>query len=80
MQKALHLGQLARGGARWEVYLQAEPHPEVGAIRGRLHFLAEDRHRVTAWIFLEWTDKEVVDRARQFSAVELWTFLEGLAP
>ncbi len=77
---ALHLGQLARGGARWEVYLQAEPHPEIGAIRGRLHFLRDDRHRATAWVFLEWTEKEVVDRARQFSATELWSFLEGLAP
>ncbi len=80
LQTALHLGQLARGGARWEVYLQAEPHPDFGAIRGRLHFLGNDRHHATAWVFLEWTEKEVVDRARQFSAVELWSFLEALAP
>lgn len=80
MPTALHLGQLARGGARWEVYLQSEPHPDVGAIRGRLHFVAADRHRATTWIFLEWTAKEVVDRARHFSAQELWTFLEGLTP
>ncbi|HTT67134.1 MAG TPA: hypothetical protein VMF70_03830 [Gemmatimonadales bacterium] len=80
MPGALHLGQLARAGARWEVYLQSEPHPDVGAIRGRLHFVSLDRHRATAWIFLEWTAKEVVDRARQFSAVELWSFLEALAP
>ena len=79
MRTALHLGQLARGGARWEVYLQSEPHPDVGAIRGRLHFVYRDRERTTAWIFLEWTTKEVLDRARQFSAVELWNFLEGLA-
>jgi hypothetical protein len=78
LSTALHLGQLARGGARWEVYLQVEPHPDFGAIRGRLHFLSDDRHRATAWVFLEWTEKEVVDRARRFSAAELWTFLEGL--
>lgn len=75
---ALHLGQLARGGTRWEVYLEAQPHPDIGAIRGRLHFLWDDRHRATAWVFLEWTEKEVVDRARQFSASELWSFLEGV--
>jgi len=78
LQTALHLGQLARGGARWEVYLQAEAHPDFGAIRGRLHFLSNDRHQATAWVFLEWTEKEVVDRARQFSATELWSFLEGV--
>ena len=80
LKTALHLGQLARGGVRWEVYLQAEPHPDLGAVRGRLHFLAADRHRATTWIFLEWTDKEVLDRTRQFSAAELWTFLEGVTP
>jgi len=80
MHAALHLGQLARAGARWEVYLQSEPHPDVGAIRGRLHFVSRDRHRATTWIFLEWTAKEVLDRARQFSAVELWSFLEALGP
>jgi hypothetical protein len=52
----------------------------MGAIRGRLHFLAGERHRTTTWIFLEWTEKEVVDRSREFSAGELWSFLEGLTP
>jgi hypothetical protein len=80
MQTALHLGQLARGGARWDVYLESQPHPDIEAIRGRLHFLADDRHRATTWIFVEWTEKEVLDRARHFSAGELWTFLEGLTP
>jgi hypothetical protein len=75
---AVPLRHLARGGSRWDVYLQVEPHPDVGAIRGRLHFLAADRHHATAWIFLEWTEKEVVDRARRFSAGELWSFLDAL--
>ena len=78
LASALPLRQLARGGARWDVLLQAEPHPDVGAIRGRLHFLSNDRHYATTWIFLEWTEKEVVDRARRFSTGELWTFLDGL--
>jgi len=76
----VHLGQLARAGKSWSVYLESEPHPEIGAVRGRLHFVLGDRHRTTAWIFLEWTEKEVLDRARGFSAGELWTFLEGLTP
>lgn len=76
----MHLGQLARGGTRWDVYLESEPNPDVGAIRGRLHFLSGDRRRTTAWIFLEWTEKEVLDRAKDFSAGELWSFLEGLTP
>ena len=49
-------------------------------MRGRLHFACGDRRRTTAWIFVEWTEKEVLDRARGFSAGELWTFLEGLTP
>ena len=62
------------------MYLESEPHPDIAAIRGRLHFACGDRHRTTAWIFVEWTEKEVLDRARGFSAGELWTFLEGLTP
>jgi hypothetical protein len=79
-QSAVHLGQLVRGSARWEVYLESEASPDLGARRGRLHFLSGERHRTTAWIFLEWTEKEVLDRARDFSAGELWSFLEGLTP
>jgi len=77
---AVHLGQLARSGARWEVYLQTEPHPDLAAVRGRLHFLGGDRHRATGWVFLEWTGKDVLERSRQFSATELWSLLEAVAP
>ncbi len=62
------------------MFLESEPSPDIGAIRGRLHFTSGERRRTTAWIFLEWTEKEVLDRARGFSARELWAFLEGLSP
>ncbi len=78
MAGAMPLRRLARGRATWDVYLEAEPHPDIGAIRGRLHFLCDDRHHVSTWIFLEWTEKEVVDRARRFTTGELTAFLDAL--
>lgn len=77
---ALPLRRLARGGVEWEVLLQAEPHPEIPAIRGRLHYLHDERRYATAWIFLEWTEKEVVDRARRFNPADLSSFLDALIP
>jgi hypothetical protein len=75
------MGQIARGDAPWEVYLEL-----LGDVadkrlrRGRVHFVAGERHRESAWIFLEYTDRDVLERFSEFSAVELWSLLESLGP
>jgi hypothetical protein len=74
------MGELARGEARWDVYLEVQPDPENGQVRGRLHFVAGERHRSSAWIFLEWTEKEVRERFDEFSPNELWSLVESLGP
>ena len=74
------MGQLARGETRWEVYLEAEPVPSEGIVRGRIHFVHGDRHRQSAWIFLERSQKEVQERFNDFSANELWSLVESLGP
>jgi hypothetical protein len=57
--------------------------PRAGRIRqggpGRLHFLSRDRHYETGWIFLEGGEDEIRERFGEFSAVELWHFLESLS-
>jgi hypothetical protein len=73
------MGELRRGGERWDVYLESQPDPGLGATRGRLHFASQGRHRVTGWIFLEWQEREIQDRFGEFSAIELWHFVEGAA-
>jgi len=74
------MGELARGTAHWEVYLETAVAPEGGAVRGRLQFVQAERHRASAWIFLEHTEREVTERFADFSSVELWALLESLAP
>jgi hypothetical protein len=74
------MGELARGTARWEVYLEAVPSTDGSAVRGRLHFVQADRRRATAWIFLERSDRDMTERFADFSSVELWALLESLAP
>jgi len=74
------MGDLARGGARWEVYLELAPDAALAAVRGRVHFLQEDRRRASGWIFLEPTEREVRERFLDFSSLELWSLLESLAP
>ena len=74
------LGDLARGAARWEVYLETALAPDGAAVRGRLHFVQADRRRESAWIFLEHSDREVRERVADFSSSELWAILESLAP
>jgi hypothetical protein len=78
--RAKHMGELKRGDERWEVFLEIQPDPEVGAgaVRGRLHFVSAERRRTTSWIFLEWSEREVQDRFGEFSAVELWHFVAAL--
>jgi hypothetical protein len=74
------MGELARGTARWEVYLETAPLPEGAAAHGRLHFVQAERRRTTTWIFLEHTERDVSERFADFSSVELWALLESLAP
>ncbi len=77
---AQQMGQLARGDAQWDVYLEVQPRSERRSVRGRVHFVSGDRHRESAWIFLEWSERELRDRFNEFSATELWSLLESLGP
>jgi hypothetical protein len=74
------MGQLARGETTWEVYVEFEFPPDDGTVRGRIHFVHGDRHRQSAWVFLERTQKEVQERFNDFSANELWNLVEALVP
>lgn len=73
---ARHLGDLARGGTEWRVYLEAAP--GAPPIRGRVHFVSTESTRSTGWIFVETSEQELVRRFHDFSAVELWKLLESL--
>jgi len=79
-ERAHHMGQLARGTTHWDVYLETRPDDDKRTVWGRLHFTAGERHRQSAWIFLETSEKEVRERFVDFSATELWALLESLAP
>lgn len=76
--RAKHMGELKRGDERWDVYIEVQPDAELGAVRGRLHFVNGDHRRTTGWIFLEVSEREVAERFGEFSAVELWHFVEAL--
>lgn len=73
------MGELARGDAVWQVYLELGTE-ELGLVRGRIHFVQGERHRESAWIFLDRTDRDVQNRFNEFAANELWQLLEALAP
>jgi hypothetical protein len=73
------MGQLARGDASWEVYLELSPQ-DSGLVKGRVHFVQGDRHRESAWIFLDRTERDVQARFDEFGAAELWQLLEALVP
>jgi hypothetical protein len=77
--KARQMGELQRGAQHWEVLLEAARDPDVGVIRGRIHFVSGSEHRLSGWIFLEWSDKEIEDRFSDFSAQELWNLLDSIA-
>ncbi len=72
------MGELERGESRWDVLLETVPDPTVDAIRGRIHFISGNAHRLSGWIFLEWAEKDVEARFAEFSAQELWTLLGSL--
>jgi hypothetical protein len=73
---ARHLGDLARGGTAWRVYLETRTGEQ--AARGRIHFVSPEGNRSTGWIFVEPSDQELLRRFHDFSAVELWKLLESL--
>lgn len=73
---ARHLGDLARGGTAWRVYL--ETHLGEPGARGRIHFASGEGTRSTGWIFVEPSDQDLLRRFQDFSAVELWNLLESL--
>ena len=50
----------------------------VGVTRGRIHFVSGARTRTSAWIFLEWTLRDVEERFHEFAASELWGLVEGI--
>lgn len=77
-ERSRHMGELRRGERSWDVYLEMEGAADLGAIRGRIHFLGAADHRTTGWIFLEWREQDLKERFGEFSAVELWHFLEAL--
>jgi hypothetical protein len=76
--KARQMGELARGESRWDVLLETVPDPSVDAIRGRIHFISGNTHRLSGWIFLEWAEKDIDTRFAEFSAQELWNLLDSL--
>ena len=77
---ATHMGHLARGDVRWEVFLEILADADKSLRRGRVHFVAGERHRESAWIFVEVAERDVLERFNEFSAVELWSLLESLGP
>jgi hypothetical protein len=72
------MGELVRGDSRWDVLLETVQDSEVGAMRGRIHFISSNVHRLSGWIFLEWSETEVQTRFSEFSAQELWNLLNSL--
>ncbi|HLG06346.1 MAG TPA: hypothetical protein VI383_09370 [Gemmatimonadales bacterium] len=72
-----HLGDLARGGISWRVFLETRPGEQPA--RGRIHFTSGGGEtRSTGWIFVEPSEQELVRRFNEFSAVELWKLVESL--
>ena len=73
-----HMGELKRGEKRWDVYLEGQADGALGAVRGRIHFVSGQEHKMTGWIFLEWQEIDILVRFSEFSAVELLHFVEAL--
>lgn len=75
-QAGRHLGDLTRSGITWQVHLESRPQGQLTA--GRIHFVAPHTARATGWIFLEWSEQDVLYRFNEFSPIELWKLLESL--
>lgn len=78
--KTRQAGVLERAASHWDVLLETAHDTEIGAVRGRIHFISGNVHRLSGWIFLEWTEKEVESRFTAFaaSAQQLWDLLKSL--
>jgi hypothetical protein len=72
------MGELTRGESRWDVLLESADDRALGALRGRIHFVSGNTHRISGWIFLEWAEQDVAKRFAEFSAQELWNLLGSL--
>lgn len=77
--KARQMGELQRGEHHWEVLLEVARDAEGGVIRGRIHFVSGAEHRLSGWIFLEWSDREIEERFTDFSAQDLWNLLGSIS-
>lgn len=77
--KARQMGELVRGESRWDVLLESVRDTSVGAYRGRIHFISGNLHRLSGWIFLEWSEPDMQERFAEFSAQELWNLLDSIA-
>jgi hypothetical protein len=77
--QARQMGELVRGDIRWDVLLEFARDEEIGALRGRIHFVSGNLHRLSGWIFLEWSAKDIDTRFGEFSAQELWNLLDSLS-
>jgi hypothetical protein len=76
--QARQMGELQRGESRWIVLIECARDDEVGALRGRIHFICGVLHRLSGWIFLEWSARDIETRFNEFSAQELWNLLDSL--
>jgi hypothetical protein len=77
--KARAMGELEIGEARWDVLLEIATDPVDGVVHGRIHFISGNVHRLSSWIFLEWTDKDIEARFREYSSGRnLWDLLKSL--
>ncbi|MDJ0766971.1 MAG: hypothetical protein QNJ97_28615 [Myxococcota bacterium] len=76
--KARQAGELTRGDSRWDVLLETAKDADLGAVRGRIHFISGKTHRLSSWMFLEWAEKDVEKRFSAFSAQDLWNLLKSL--
>ncbi len=77
--QARQMGELARGENRWDVLLEVARDEDIGALRGRIHFVSGNTHQLSGWIFLEWAAKDIQVRFAEFSAQELWNLLDSLS-
>lgn len=76
--KARQAGELTRGSSRWDVLLETANDVELGSVRGRIHFISGNLHRLSGWMFLELSEKDVEQRFLVFSAQDLWNLLKSL--
>ena len=77
--QARQMGELQRGEGHWDVLIEFARDDDVGALRGRIHFISGVQHRLSGWIFLEWSARDIETRFNEFSAQELWNLLDSLA-